>query len=131
MPEEHRSCSVVEPALPEDAPGMELQDRIEIRVREIRRARGLTQERLAELTERSVDTISLIERGRILPSLDTLEAIATELGAPISTLVDQAEPEASAEMIALRAKAAELVGRLDEGKLTVAVRQLAALAEMA
>ena len=63
---------------------MDLKRRIAIRLKTSRKARQLTQEDLASLIGRSVDAVSNIERAKGLPSLDTLEAIATKLEIPIA-----------------------------------------------
>jgi len=57
------------------------------RVREERRARGLTQESLAESLDLSVAYVSLIERGGRNPPYTTVVAIARALGVPTSRLV--------------------------------------------
>ncbi len=49
------------------------------RVRERRRALGLSQSALAELASISPELVSRIERGRCLPSLPTLVSIASAL----------------------------------------------------
>ena len=46
------------------------------RIREIRRSKNLTQEKLAELVGIGTPNISYIETGKFAPSMDTLEKIA-------------------------------------------------------
>jgi DNA-binding XRE family transcriptional regulator len=67
---------------PEKIPAMDLKRYIAIKLRTIRKDRKLTQEELAALIGRSVDAISNIERGKGLPSLGTLEAIAVKPNSP-------------------------------------------------
>jgi len=55
-------------------------------VRHHRRAAGMTQERLAELVEVSIETIGKIERGVAAPSFDTAEKIASALDLPAVAL---------------------------------------------
>ena len=62
-------------------------------VRRERARRGLTQEKLAELSDLHTNLISLIERGKSAPALDTLEAIAKALGRRPSQIVRAAERE--------------------------------------
>ena len=62
---------------------MDLKRRIAVKLRTIRKDRKLTQEELAALIGRSVDAVSNIERGKGLPSLGTLDAIAVKLQLPI------------------------------------------------
>lgn len=49
------------------------------RIREIRRSKNLTQEKLAELVGIGTPNISYIETGKFAPSMDTLEKIAEVL----------------------------------------------------
>ena len=46
------------------------------RIKELRKAQGLTQEQLAELIDIETGSLSAIESGRHFPSLPTLEKIA-------------------------------------------------------
>ena len=56
-----------------------LRKRFGQRILGIRRQKGMTQERFAELLDISVDFLSLIERGRNVPSFETLERMAKRL----------------------------------------------------
>jgi len=56
-----------------------LRKRFGQRILGIRRQKGMTQERFAELLDMSVDFLSLIERGRNAPSFGTLEKMAKRL----------------------------------------------------
>lgn len=47
------------------------------RIKEIRKAKGLTQEKLAEIIGIETGSLSAIESGRHFPSLLTLEKVAT------------------------------------------------------
>lgn len=67
----------------------DLKRRVGQRVRALRESRGLTQEQLAEAIDRSVQTISNIERGQTLAALDALEGIARCLQVPISDFFDE------------------------------------------
>jgi transcriptional regulator with XRE-family HTH domain len=58
------------------------------RVAELRKARGLTQEELAERSGYSVEFISLVERGVNAPAVAGLEKIAKALKVPIKDLFD-------------------------------------------
>lgn len=61
------------------------------RIRQARRAAGLTQEQLAEHTDLSRNTIGNTERGTYSPRLDSLAMIATAVRVPVSVLVDLTE----------------------------------------
>jgi transcriptional regulator with XRE-family HTH domain len=64
-----------------------LKSQIGLQVRAARRQQGLTQERLAELIGRTPESVSNIERGFALPSIETLDVIAQKLGVPLAQLV--------------------------------------------
>lgn len=55
-------------------------------VRNQRKARGLTQEVLAELVDVSITTIGKIERGEAAPSFETAENIASALDVNVLAL---------------------------------------------
>ncbi len=50
------------------------------RIRELRKSKGLTQERLAELVGIGPANISYIETGKFAPSIENFEKIAQALG---------------------------------------------------
>jgi transcriptional regulator with XRE-family HTH domain len=60
-------------------------------VRRLRRARGRTQERLAERSGLSADTIRRLEHGAFSPSLDTLTKLCAGLEITRSTLFESFE----------------------------------------
>lgn len=71
-------------------------------VRQLRRARGRTQEKLAEHARLSADTIRRLEHGSFSPSLDTLRSLCRGLGMPLSMLFlsyEVGEPEPAAEYV--------------------------------
>lgn len=72
---------------------MDLREALGRVIRRERKRNGLTQERLAELSDLHTNMISLIERGRSAPAIDTLEAIAKALGRRPSQVVRAAERE--------------------------------------
>lgn len=57
-------------------------------VRSCRRARGLTQEELAESCGLAADTIRRLEQGSFSPSLDTLRKLCKGLELRLSTLFE-------------------------------------------
>ena len=59
-----------------------------VRIRKLREARGLTQAKLADLSGKSVETISNFERGQTLPGVGTLYQLANHLGVALKDLVD-------------------------------------------
>jgi transcriptional regulator with XRE-family HTH domain len=60
-------------------------------VRSLRRARGMTQEVLAERSGLSADTIRRLEHGSFSPSLDTLRKLCVGLNLMLSTLFESYE----------------------------------------
>lgn len=75
-----------------------LSQRIAARVRELRAARALSLDALAQHAGVSRSMISLIERGESSPTAALLERLATALGVPLASLFDA--PAARAEPVA-------------------------------
>ena len=94
------------------------------RVQGLRDLRGLTQEQLAEAIERSVDTVSNIERGVSTPRLETARQLAEALGVgfqelfefdPLEETPDREKRRALDQVLALlKDKDAETIRRLQE-----------------
>lgn len=60
-----------------------IQKELGKKIRETRKLKGYTQEELAEMVELSPNFIGYLERGKQIPSLKTLDKIATALGVTI------------------------------------------------
>lgn len=108
--------------------GMISVAKIGSRVRQLRKLRGMTQSELAEAIGRRMDAISMIERGKSLPSLDTLAALSSAMNVPIETLI------ATDDGLKLNRERRELVDRasailsiMSDEQLKIAVQQLAVL----
>lgn len=56
---------------------------IGVRIAAIRKRRGLTQKQLGESIERSKEAVSSLERGRNMPSVETLLRLSEALGAQV------------------------------------------------
>lgn len=92
-------------------------------VRSLRRARGMTQEVLAERCGLSADTIRRLEHGSFSPSLDTLRKLCGGLDLMLSTLFESYE-------LGARNEARELIDLLatrSPRELVLATRVLRAL----
>ena len=107
----------------------DLQARIGRRLRAVRESRGLTQEDVAAAIERSVETVSNIERGRTLATLDTLDRLTRQLGIPLAEFLD--EPPVGAPVspgrAALDMRIRELLRGFTDLEAEVALRQMEAL----
>ena len=58
------------------------------RIREIRKARGFTQEQLAEMIDVEQKHVSRIESGKNFPTIDRLEKMAAALNVPLMGFFD-------------------------------------------
>ena len=74
-----------------------LRKALGIAVRQLRVARGLSQEQLAEECHLHRNYIGMVERGEQSPSLDATTAIASGLGLATSSLIARAEVIASGD----------------------------------
>lgn len=63
------------------------------RIREIRKAQGLSLERTAELAEVSLTFLGDVERGRKEPSITTLRGIARALSVSVGEIVEVVDVE--------------------------------------
>ena len=63
---------------------MENKKKLGKKIKELRKKKGLTQEKLAELVDLEQNSISVIESGRNFPTLATLEKIANKLDADLN-----------------------------------------------
>ena len=95
-----------------------------MRVREVRRLRGLSQERLAEKVGIDPKQISRIEGGKSAPSFETLESIAKHLQVEMKDLFDF-QHLVQAEMVV--DQVLRLLGLMDEKTKQLAIRILQTL----
>ena len=93
------------------------------RIKQVRRDRGMTQERLAEALSVSVGYISQIERGVTKISLETLAAVAACLACDLSEL---ATGVAATQAHYLDRQLAQLTARMD-GRQKKLLHELARL----
>ncbi len=96
-------------------------------LRRIRRARGLTQEELAEISGLSNRYIGRIERGDANPTLDVMMRLAASVNVGLSELLspittpdragtssDPPDPDAELDTLRLSEKVAVYVSKIDE-----------------
>jgi len=110
---------------------MELKDRVALRIKTLRRRRGLTQEGLAELIGRTVDAVSNLERGRSLPSFETLKKLSEALETPLRDFFDldsTMTARAAAKRVPLMTALLDAARELTDNDLEIAVQQVEALA---
>ena len=107
---------------------MERKRDIGLRIRAHRLERRLTQEQLAEQIDRSVETISNLERGISLPNEATLLRLAETLGIGLDELLKERKAASSKRPMEFF-RATEVLRTLDEKKLKLAYRILKAIAE--
>lgn len=93
------------------------------RVRELRERRGFTQERLAEGSGLSPDTVGRLERGDFSPTFDTMCKLAEGLSVPRSVLMVEDYDEEDDLAILIR--------RLPQPFRAIAVAMLGALSAQA
>ena len=101
----------------------ELNKTIGLRVKRARETAGLTQERLAELIDRSKEAVSNIERGVSLPGLDTIQTICDVTKVPMTLIVEDSSEDVSTAD--LRATLNAVFSQLDlsNKRLVVALTQ--------
>ena len=70
---------------------LEMSDAFAVVLRKHRKAKGLSQELLAEKADLHPTYIGLVERRLRNPSLNTAKALALGLGVPLARLISEAE----------------------------------------
>ncbi|MGR0188011.1 helix-turn-helix domain-containing protein [Azospirillum aestuarii] len=106
----------------------DLKQTIGSRVRARRLALKLTQEQVAEAIDRTVETVSNIERGKAFPGLDTLEQIGRVLNVSLGVLFENTENSVSPRRAELRARMLAIADTLTDTDLEIALRQIEVLA---
>ncbi len=109
---------------------MRLRNRVALRIRTIRKRRGLTQTQLAERIDRTSDAVSQLERGLSLPNFETLERLGAALDVPIRDFFDaeNTDTDHSPRSVKLMASLMDLARGLSEDDLEIAVQMADALA---
>jgi len=107
---------------------MDIKNRVALRIRTIRKSRGLTQEDLAGMIDRSVDAVSNLERGASLASYDTLERLAVGLEVPLASFFEEEEP-GPPQRTATMTRLVDAARLLDDDTLTKAAIIVEVLAD--
>lgn len=108
---------------------MNLKDRVASRIKVIRRLRSLTQEQLAQHVDRTVFAISQLERGRSLPSFETLERLSAALEVPVKEFFDDGSESAgmTAHRLGLTTALADRVRMMTDEEVEATLRVIEAI----
>lgn len=107
---------------------MTVGPRVGARIKALRKRRKLKQEDLAALIDRSVESISAVERGKTMPSYTTLDRLAKSLDVPVTEFFDPpGRPPVGANRAGLLARLMDAANALSDPLLRAAVDQIEAL----
>ena len=106
---------------------MSKKRQIGLRVRAYRLERKLTQEQLAEMIDRTVETVSNLERGINLPNQSTLQRLARSLDVSLEDLLLERDSNSGRPLEYFQA--IEVLKRLDANRLQLAYKVLKAIGE--
>ena len=95
-----------------------------LRIKHLRKSRGVSQEELSEKVGMSSKYLSSIERGKENPTLDTFIKLAQALNVEISELFNYAGDKSVQES---KKYLRDLIKSNDKGKLNLAVKMLRAI----
>ncbi|WP_417459014.1 helix-turn-helix domain-containing protein [Kordiimonas sp.] len=105
------------------------------RIKLLRSARGLSQEQLAEEIGRGISSISKLERGIMMPGIDTLVLLAGSLNCSLDDLVQPLDASAKRgknrnERMSLDQEAWAVLANLDNAELEVVISTAKAIATL-
>lgn len=108
---------------------MTLKDRVASRIKTIRKLRSLTQEQLAQRIDRTVFAISQLERGRSLPSFETLERLSVALNVPVKEFFDDGGEAVgiTARRLRLTTDVADRLRMMADDELETTIRMIEAM----
>jgi transcriptional regulator with XRE-family HTH domain len=106
---------------------MDTKELLGTRIRELRKQRKLTQERLAELADIDISYLGNIERGRENPTVAVLEKLAAALSLMPHQLLN-VEHALQGEK-ALRRRIVQVLDKCDENELQTILKIVAAIKE--
>lgn len=106
----------------------DLKREIGLRTKAARVRLGITQEFLAEKIQRTVETVSKIERGVANPSMETLEDLARALQTPIREFFPEgSSPKRSVRRTEMELQARDVIASLGDAELEIALDQMKVL----
>lgn len=93
---------------------MDNKKKLGLKIKELRKRKGLTQEELAELIQMEQNSISVMESGRNFPTLGTLEKIAKVLDVNLSDFFDYDYIE---DIDVIKASTEDIIRKMDDKQL--------------
>ena len=93
---------------------MDNKKKLGLKIKELRKRKGLTQEELAELIQMEQNSISVMESGRNFPTLGTLEKIAKVLDVNLSDFFDYDYIE---DIDVIKASTEDSISKMDDKQL--------------
>lgn len=101
-----------------------LKDLMRVKFKLLRKTKGLSQQALAELVDRSQDSIYAIESGRAYPSFETIERMCDKLGLEIKDFFEFENNNKNLKRSSLLFKLLDAGRSLDTKTLEIAVKQV-------
>lgn len=108
---------------------MELKRAFGRRIKTLRELKGFTQAELAARIERSSDAVSMIERGRIWATVETIELLAKALDVQATELLDDLAQVSETNVADPSTVAKHLLKQLRPRDLEIAVAMLRTMVE--
>lgn len=93
---------------------MDNKKKLGLKIKELRKRKGLTQEELAELIQMEQNSISVMESERNFPTLGTLEKIAKVLDVNLSDFFDYDYIE---DIDVIKASTEDIISKMDDKQL--------------
>lgn len=93
---------------------MDNKKKLGLKIKELRKRKGLTQEELAELIQMEQNSISVMESGRNFPTLGTLEKIAKVLDVNLSDFFDYDYIE---DIDVIKTSTEDIISKMDDKQL--------------
>jgi DNA-binding XRE family transcriptional regulator len=98
-----------------------------VKIRTARELRGLSQERLGELINRTAESISNIERGKTMPNWETALALCSCLHVRLSDLVADEDLERNPSRVSRELRLAQMIKSIGDDDLKIAESTVEAL----
>jgi len=90
---------------------MNIKETLGLKIREIRKKQGLSQEKFSEMIEMNPRQIIRIESGESFPTAENLEKIASSLGVSIQSLF---ENDYHDDIVTLKSRLFNMIDNLEE-----------------